>query len=220
MKATIQYAVIAAAGVGSRLGRGMPKALVEVNGRSIISYQLELLKEIPHVRIIVGYRGEAVAEAVQKLRPDIEVIYNREFAATNTLQSYYLGTKDLDEPFLLLDGDIIPQRDSLRAFLAQARGETTIGVAPVSSEDAVFVHLDQNHCIQSFSRTEKSAYEWSNIAIVHPRLLAYENTYVYEQLEKFLPLRACVVERLEIDTPNDIQYAQSVLSDPTRGYPW
>ena len=220
MKPAIQYAVIAAAGVGSRLGRGMPKALVEVNGRSIISYQLEILKDIPHVRIIVGYRAEAVAKAAQRLRPDIEVIYNREFASTNTLQSYYLGTKDLDEPFLLLDGDIIPQRDSLHVFLEQAGGETTIGVSPVNSEDAVFVHLDQDHCISSFSRTEQSEYEWSNIAVIHPRQLAYENTYVYEQLEKFLPLRACVVERLEIDTPNDIQYAQSVLSDPARGYLW
>lgn len=220
MKTPIQYAVIAAAGMGNRLHRGLPKTLVEVKGRSILSYQLALLQEIPHVRIVVGYHAEEVVELAKKLRPDIEIILNQDFATTNTLQSYYLGTKDLHEPFLLLDGDIIPQKESLRAFLEQAQGETTIGIALVNSEDAVFVHLDENRCVASFSRTEKSQYEWSNIAVVDPKLLAYKNIYVYEQLSAFLPLRACTVDRLEIDTPNDIQYVETVLSDPKSGYQW
>lgn len=220
MKDSVRYAVIAAAGMGSRLQRGIPKALVEVNGRSILSYQLELLRDFPHVRIVVGYHGEEAAAAAKALRPDIEIVVNRDYATTNTLQSYYLGVKDLDEPFLLLDGDIIPQRESLSAFLDYAQGETVIGIAPVNSEDAVFVHLDQNHCIHSFSRTARSEYEWSNIAVVHSKLLADKNTYVYQQLEHFLPLPACLVERLEIDTPKDIQYAQTVLSDPKYGYCW
>lgn len=220
MKTSLQYAVIAAAGMGSRLHRGMPKVLVKVNGRSIISYQLELLKEIPHVRMVVGYQAGQVIELVKKIRPDVEFILNQDFATTNTLQSYYLGTKDLDEPFLLLDGDIVPQKESLFVFLEQVQGENTIGIAPVNSEDAVFVHLDDNRCISSFSRTEKSEFEWSNIAVIHPQLLSNQNTYVYEQLEKFLPLKACCVERLEIDTPNDIRYAESVLSSQKYGYRW
>ena len=220
MDIMIRYAVIAAAGMGSRLQCGLPKALVEVCGRSILSYQLELLRDIPHVRIVVGYHGEEVSAAARELRPDIEIIFNHDYASTNTLQSYYLGVKDLDEPFLLLDGDIIPQRESLCAFLDKAQGDTTIGIAPVNTEDAVFVHLDQSHRISSFSRTVKSKFEWSNIVVVHSKLFSYENTYVYEQLEKILPLKACCIERLEIDTPNDIQYAESVLSDPECSYKW
>lgn len=218
MKECVRYAVIAAAGMGRRLQRGIPKALVEVNGRSILSYQLESLRKIPRVRIVVGYHGEAVAAAAKTLRPDIEIIVNQNYATTNTLQSYYLGTRDLDEPFLLMDGDIIPQQKSLDSFLEQAQEKTVIGIARVNSEDAVFVHLDQNHCIHSFSRTMRSEYEWSNIAVLHSKLMADKNIYVYQQLENFLPLSACIVERLEVDTPKDVQYAQLVLSDAKYGY--
>ena len=126
----------------------------------------------------------------------------------------------MTESFLPLDGDVIPRRASLSAFLARAGRETTIGIAPVNSEDVVFVRLDRAGRIASFSRTERSPYEWSNIAVIAPGVLADENAYVFERLEKFLPLHACHVERLEIDTPNDICYVESVLSDPEYGYAW
>ena len=212
MKPAIQYAIIAAAGMGTRLHRNMPKALAEISGRKIVSYQMELLKEIPHVRIVVGYQADEVIQTVKEIRPDVEFILNENYASTNTLQSYYLGCKDLQEPFLLMDGDIIPQKASLDAFLQAADGGNLIGISGVNTEDAVFVHLDQNHCIKYFSRAQKSPYEWSNIAVVHPKLLAYENTYVFEQYEKLLPLPARRIVRLEVDTPSDIQYAESILS--------
>lgn len=218
MKPAIQYAIIAAAGMGTRLHRNIPKVLAEINGRCIASYQMELLKEIPNVRIVVGYQADEVIQTVKKIRPDVKFILNENFASTNTLQSYYLGCKDIQEPFLLMDGDIIPQKASLDAFLQEANGSNLIGISKVNTEDAVFVHLDQNQCIQCFSREKKSQYEWSNIAVIHPNLLAYENTYVYEQLEKFLPLPACCIERLEVDTPSDIQYAESILLNSPQYY--
>lgn len=218
MKSAIQHAVIAAAGMGTRLHRNMPKVLAEINGRRIVSYQMELLKEIPNVRIVVGYQADEVIQIVKEIRSDVEFVRNENYASTNTLQSYYLGCKDLQEPFLLMDGDVIPQKDSLEAFLREANGGNLIGISEVNTEDAVFVHLDQNHCIRCFSREEKSLYEWSNIAVVHPKLLAYENTYVYEQLEKFLPLPAKCVVRLEVDTPSDIQYAESILANTPEFY--
>lgn len=218
MKPPIQHAIIAAAGMGTRLHRNMPKLLAEINGRRIVSYQMELLKEIPDVRIVVGYQANEVMQIVKEIRPDVKFIVNENYASTNTLQSYYLGSKDLQEPFLLMDGDIIPQKASLDSFLHAANGGNLIGVSEVNTQDAVFVHLNQHNCIRCFSREEKSPYEWSNIAVVHPKLLAYENTYVYEQLEKFLPLPAKCVVRLEVDTPSDIQYAESILANTPEFY--
>lgn len=218
MKPPIQYAIIAAAGMGTRLQRNVPKLLAEINGRCIVSYQMELLKDIPHVRVVVGYQANQVIRTVKKIRPDVEFVLNKNYASTSTLQSYYLGCKDIQEPFLLMDGDIIPQKASLGAFLQAANGSSLIGISKVNTEDAVFVNLDQNQCIQCFSREKKSQYEWSNIAVIHPNLLAYENTYVYEQLEKFLPLPAHCIERLEVDTPSDIQYAESILLNSPEFY--
>lgn len=52
---SVENVVIAAAGMSTRLGVGRPKCLVEVCGRKIIEYQLALLKEIPHVYMVVGF---------------------------------------------------------------------------------------------------------------------------------------------------------------------
>ena len=38
--------VISCAGIGSRLGLGLTKALVQINGNSLISWQLKLFKDM------------------------------------------------------------------------------------------------------------------------------------------------------------------------------
>ena len=55
----IKHAVISAAGMGSRLGLNMPKCLLQFSGTTIIQHQLELLKDIEDIRIIVGFMEEA-----------------------------------------------------------------------------------------------------------------------------------------------------------------
>lgn len=113
----VKHAVIAAAGFGSRLNRGIPKCLVEVNGHKIIEYQLAQLQEIPDVRLVVGYHADEVIQAVKQLRQDVKFIINDCYDTTTTLQSYYMGCCDLHDYFLLLDGDIIPHKESFSNFL-------------------------------------------------------------------------------------------------------
>ena len=213
----IQHAVIAAAGFGSRLHQGIPKCLAEVNGHKIIEYQLALLRDVHDVRIVVGYHGDEVIETVKMLRPDIKCIRNDHFDTTTTLQSYYMGCSDLHDFFILLDGDIIPHRASFRQFLSQFAGESVIGISPASTQDAVFAHIDGQSRIAEFSRTKPSPYEWSNIAVLHSDLLTDEAIYVYERLAKKLPIQAAAVERLEIDTTLDMEYALEAMKK-TEGY--
>lgn len=94
---TLQHAVIAAAGFGSRLNQGIPKCLVEVNGHRIIEYQMALLRNIPDVRIVVGYHADDVIRFVRPLRPDIRFIVNERFDTTSTLQSYYMGCSGIPD---------------------------------------------------------------------------------------------------------------------------
>lgn len=214
----LKYAVIAAAGYGSRLHQGIPKCLVTVNDHKIIEYQLALLRDIPNVRIVVGYCADQVIEFVKKIRPDVKCIINEYFDTTNTLQSYYLCCHDIHDFFILLDGDIIPQRTSFKKFLAEFQGENVVGVARTNTEDAVFTHLDESDRIIEFTREKPSLYEWSNIALLHSDRITNENTYVYQCIEKFLPVQAKAIERLEIDTPQDMEYALNVMRKTPAGY--
>lgn len=118
----IKHAVIAAAGLGSRLHQGLPKCLTEVNGHKIIEYQLAQLKSIPDVRIVIGYHADEVIRFVHNLRPDIRFVLNKDFATTTTLQSYYIGCHDIHDYFILLDGDIIPHKSSFRQLCSKFSG--------------------------------------------------------------------------------------------------
>jgi len=49
----VNTAIICSAGMGSRLGHTIPKASVEVGGKSLIQWQLEALKDFRHVVVYV-----------------------------------------------------------------------------------------------------------------------------------------------------------------------
>lgn len=208
---TIQHAVIAAAGLGSRLNRGIPKCLVEVNGHKIMEYQLALLRDVPDVRIVTGYHGDEVIQTARTLRPDIKCIPNDRFATTTTLQSYYLGCRDIHDFFILLDGDVIPHKAGYRQFLSRFSGENLLGISPSNTQYAIYARTDGQGRIIGFTRTEPTAYEWSNIAVLHSDILTDEPLLVFQRLERLLPIRAEVVERLEIDTDSDMEYALNAM---------
>ncbi|UNM06417.1 MAG: NTP transferase domain-containing protein [Holosporaceae bacterium] len=72
----IKHAVILAAGLGSRLGLDLPKCLVEVHGKKLIEYQLNLLSEIPNVYIVVGFKEKKSWRWQKKVRPDVIFVRN------------------------------------------------------------------------------------------------------------------------------------------------
>ena len=63
--------VISCAGMGTRLGIGTTKALIDIEGKPLILRQLELLKDFDDIRIVVGYQMEKVIEVVNNYRKDI-----------------------------------------------------------------------------------------------------------------------------------------------------
>ncbi|MGQ9688253.1 MAG: phosphocholine cytidylyltransferase family protein [Desulfobaccales bacterium] len=215
---TITTAVISAAGFGTRLGWNLPKCLVTIAGRRIIEYQLELLGDFPEVRMVVGFKKDEVISYVARLRPDIIFVHNHHYATTSPLQSFWLGAHDLRKPFLLLDGDVIIEPQSFSSFLQQfSFPEALIGVTPANTQNAVFVRLmtakDGTLKIQGFQRQPGPAYEWTGVAVIpEGEMLVYENKYVYQCLEDYLPLRAGILNCLEIDTPRDYERAEKILA--------
>ena len=81
--------VISCAGIGSRLGLGLTKALVQINGGSLISWQLKLFKEVEDLRLVIGFQGAEIIEEVRKYREDVVFCYNHRYFETKTGASYY-----------------------------------------------------------------------------------------------------------------------------------
>lgn len=238
---SVEHAVIAAAGFGSRLGRGMPKCLVEFRGRTLLDRQLELLADVPDVRVVVGFRERDVIAHARALRPDVTIVRNPAYASTTTLTSYALGARYLRWPALVMDADIVFEPASFAAFLdaaAQAMAHhpspavcpPLIGYTDAKTEDAVYVTVtrnenetqnqnnnESNNEITGFDRQSATPYEWANIALLPPGYCETGTGAVYERLSGDLPLPAAYVDSYEIDRPGDLDVAQARFSGTTLG---
>lgn len=202
--------MIAAAGLGSRLGLGLPKCLALVDKRPILEHQLALLKHIPDVRLVVGYREHDVIPLAFQLRPDIIIVRNPSFRTTTTQHSYWLGAEHLTGPCLYLDGDIIFEPNTFAGFLAAAAATTSplIAVTPAKTEQAVFVTVNDAFEATAFSRASRSPWEWANLALLPPSLLEKNGGDVFARLAHFTPLAARAVDCYEVDTENDLAQAE------------
>lgn len=212
----IENAVILAAGAGTRLGKGIPKSLVKVSGRMIIDYQLELLRDIPNVYVVVGYQEGDVIDAVRSSREDAVIVRNPSFMTRSNFHSLYLGARAFRDPFISLDGDLLMNRSEfdrfLRAVYMVNEDDFLLGITESKTEDAVFVHLNEQSEIIKFSRREKSRYEWTGpVYFGRGANIQARDTfdgYQFEFLMQFAHLKSFPLNLFEIDTPNDLAYTE------------
>jgi phosphoenolpyruvate phosphomutase len=80
-----------------------PKAMLEVNGRTILERQVESLRRcgVRDIVVVRGYRKERIA------MPGLRFVDNDRFAETGEIHSLFGAERELDRPFVLLYGDII-----------------------------------------------------------------------------------------------------------------
>ena len=207
----VEHAVIAAAGLGSRLGLGKPKCLVEVAGRPIIHHQLNLLWDVPDVRVVVGFDEIAVMDAVTTIRRDVIFVRNPAYRTTTTLNSYAQGARHLTDHCLYMDADVLFERESFEAFLSACSGrEHLVAVTAAKTSDAVFVHRNGSDIVR-FSRTDRTDFEWANLCWLPPRYCERGEGAVFERLSQDLPLPSREIVSWEIDTSEDFAAAMRSL---------
>lgn len=207
---SIKSVVISCAGIGSRLGLGLTKALVKINGRSLISWQLELFKEVEDIRIVVGFQANDIIEEVLKYRQDVIFIFNHRYFETKTGASFYLGARHANEYILEWDGDLLVHPDDVKRIL-NTEGEF-ICYADITSEDAVFVKTDESGNVLQFSR-EEGDYEWTGPACIKKENLFYCTQNVFNMFEPYLPMKGIKVRAYDIDTYNDYIRVSEIIKD-------
>lgn len=202
--------VISCAGIGSRLGLGLTKALVQINGNSLISWQLKLFKDVKDVRIVIGFQGGEIIEEVRKYRDDVIFCYNHRYFETKTGASYYLGARHANHETLEWDGDLLVHPDDVKNLLATS-GEF-ICYADKTSDDAVFVQTNENGDVLCFSR-EQGDYEWTGPACMNKQHLIYSTQNVFNMFEPYCPMKGIKVRAYDIDTYNDYIRVSEITKD-------
>ena len=212
----VEHVVIAATGMGTRLGLRKPKCLVEICGKKLIEYQLDLLKNVPNVYMVIGFGEKDVIEQVGSIRKDIIFVRNPDFQHTKTLESYYLAAKLIKGSALFMDGDMILEPMSFSGFLQEASSkESLVGVTKRISDDPVYAEVSSGKeglMVRDFSYEKKSIYELANIVYAKAADMKSGTTHVFQHLQSMLPLPAAVVDRLEVDTHTDLQLAEQEIA--------
>ncbi len=201
----IKTVVICAAGLGSRLGLDTPKCLVKVGEHRLIYYLLRLLKDVENIRMVVGFKEDEVIDFVKSIRSDVVFVRNSNYSSTSNAYSLYLGTKDLNEPFMTIDGDMILEPESFNNIVKECiPGRDIIMVTEAKTEDAVFVELNDKNQVSRFSREKISNLEWSGVGYFSNIKIDKDGNYIYQILEDKLPIDAVQLTCWEIDTPQDL----------------
>lgn len=201
---SIKSVIISCAGLGSRLGLATTKALININGKSLIHWQLDLLKDVEDIRVVVGFQANDVITEVKQYRNDVIFVYNHNYFETKTGASYYLGAKDGNEYAIEMDGDLLVHPDDMRMLL-ETDGEW-IAYADKRSDDAVMVKVNQLGDVLSFSR-EYGDYEWTGPCCIKKEKLKFSSGHVFNQLEPYLPMKGIKIRACDIDTYEDYQRA-------------
>ena len=102
--------IIIAAGYGSRLRpltSDTPKSLVEIDGKSIITYPIDALVTagITDISIVVGYRANEITGYLKKQYPRLNFSYNEDYDGDNALSVFAAHPFIGDDPFVLAMGD-------------------------------------------------------------------------------------------------------------------
>ena len=202
--------VISCAGIGSRLGLGLTKALVQINGGSLISWQLKLFKEVEDLRIVIGFQGSEIIDEVMKYRQDVIFCYNHRYFETKTGASFYLGARHANNEIIEWDGDLLVHPEDVRMLL-ETQGEF-ICYGDKTSEETVFVRTNDKGEVLSFSR-ESGDYEWTGPACMAKRNLTYNSNNVFNMFEPLCPMRGIKVRAYDIDTYNDYIRVSEITKD-------
>lgn len=149
--------VILAAGMGSRLGRSLPKPLTELSdGRTIMRQQHDNIRAVfgdgAKITTVVGYRAETIVEAF----PEADYVYNDVYDQTNTSKSLLRALTSTGKGGVLwMNGDVVFDPRILgRAIELIERDQSfvTVNTSKVSDEEVKYTITDEGY-INALSKT-------------------------------------------------------------------
>ena len=139
---TVQI-VILAAGMGSRLGRSLPKPLTPLaDGRSIMQQQHDNIRaafgRAARITTVVGYRAETIVDAF----PEADYVYNDRYDQTNTSKSLLRAlAKTGRSGVLWMNGDVVFDPRVLgraAGIIDEDRSFVTVDTASVGDEEVKY----------------------------------------------------------------------------------
>jgi len=150
----VTTALLLAAGIGSRLSpltQNLPKCLTMVNGMSILERMILNLNKHGFKRLVVvtGHLENCIKEFLGNRvgNIDIDYVFSPQYKTTNNIYSLWMVREVINEPFLLLESDLVFDDSLLVDMLYPDR----LAIAKMlPSLNGTFITLTQSQYVKAF----------------------------------------------------------------------
>jgi len=129
--------VIPAAGKGTRLKeltQNIPKPLISVKGKPIISHIIDSIDNLDYseIIIIIGYMGSQIKDYIKKTYPDKNIRFVWQESQLGFGHAIYQAKEFLNEPFIVILGDIIVNESFSKGWYEKyEKYPIAVGIYPV-----------------------------------------------------------------------------------------
>ena len=241
----VRTALLLAAGTGSRLSPltdSTPKCLVEVNGIPILERLIRSLRSHGFKRLVVvtGHLSEVIQDYLGNRYAGIEITYIHSplYKTTNNIYSLWLVGKVIDEPFLLIESDLVFHPELLKPMLQPDRiavskrlpwmNGTTVTLNVRQQLDALWLGTVNRNDAAHFKTVNIYSFSRSTWQLIWERLDRhisakkvkgyYESVFaelVAEENLTFAPVLFDAARWYEIDTLEDLSAAEKMFPRPS-----
>jgi NDP-sugar pyrophosphorylase family protein len=185
-------AMILAAGFGTRLRpitETIPKPLIEINGKPIIAHTLDALKEagIKDVVINLHHLGDMIRQRLgDGSHFGLVIQYSPEPEIMGTGGALLLASKFLDEPFFLINGDILFDLDLtvLPPLLKDKKADAVMVLYKAANDqtDIANIYTDRYGYVRSLFNPypDTSPYIFTGIQFLKPDSIDYIPKNIYQ----------------------------------------
>jgi GTP:adenosylcobinamide-phosphate guanylyltransferase len=215
-----KFAIVAAAGLGTRMNNSVPKVLSSIGNTSCIQKLLSDLNNcVDHIFLVLGYEKEKIRKICQPLLYKTTIVNNDHYLTNNTLDSFKLGITALQTKFsfvrsdtiiTLLTGDLIIKFQDLFKFTTSLSASAVCGLSPLLTKDGYKAIYDKDF-VYDLNINIMSELEWANIANLRiEQVIFSDNKYLREVIQEILPLKYEKVTAIDIDYQQDLEKARLI----------
>ena len=235
-------AVILSAGQGKRLlplTARVPKCILPINGRSLLEWQLDELVKcgIDQVTVVVGYQAQQVRQLLRQRsgQQQVRTLYNEAYAVTDNLVSCWMARGEMNEDFILLNGDTLFEAPIMQRLLESPARPVTLVTDHKSKydDDDMKVSLDGGRLVKIGKDLAAPTVDGESIGMLlfrgeGPAMFraAIEETLrdqaarkkwylsVIDEMAQSIAVWTCSVEGYqwcEVDYPADLRQAEEVV---------
>lgn len=235
-------AIILSAGQGKRLlplTAERPKCAVEIYGQSMIEWQIDELHRcgVRDVCVVLGYGAETVEKLLAKRygAGSVRTIFNPFYSVSDNLGTCWVARAEMNEDFIILNGDTLFQAPVLKKLLASPAHPVTVTTdrKPGYDSDDMKVILDGERLLRIGKDLPLDQVHAESIGMLLFRgegCALFRNTVervlrdtaglkrwylsVIDELAQQQPVWTCCIEGLlwgEVDCPEDLPHAEEVV---------